>query len=79
MNKRFIRIDNRIFAVEHIVALNQFNNHVYMRTVEDSEPWEFEGQDAEALWAWASSLLNTVDCVEFYAAHNDTGQGGEHV
>lgn len=75
MNTRFIKVGERIFAVEHIALVRRVSSgRVYLLTIadDDADPWEFDGQEAEALWAWASSVLNASDIVAFY-------EGADHV
>lgn len=63
MNKPFIQLGSRIFAVAHIVAiiLHNSDDDVALWTINDPDPWTFRNgtPEAEALRGWATSALYT--------------------
>ncbi len=60
MNKQFLLIGSRVFAVAHIVAIKKgASGSVYLWTTNDTEPWEFEDEEAATLWRWAEAAMFT--------------------
>ena len=64
MDTRFIQVGNRVFAVEQIVAVRKLpppTELVQLWTANDTDPWEFGGEEAVALWKWAQVPFRTLN------------------